>query len=148
MSLPTWRKRKFLKELVAEQRNRCALCGLPFTEQRPATLDHIIPKSAKPIGLHRRNNLQAAHESCNGIRSSMPLEEFRRAVELGLIILPDADGNRPSKRLSKRARRGLARLRADIAFDAAVWRGESRTETRAGHRARLRAEVDRLLGSD
>jgi hypothetical protein len=144
------KRRRATAILAAAQDNRCALCGHAFTPDRPATIDHIVPCSEGPRFLNNLSNLQAAHALCNHIRSNMPLDEFRRAVADGRIELPDADGYR--NRPSRRARRGLARLRAEIAFDvtnpSSVWRGNPRNESKPERNARLRDEVDAALRSE
>lgn len=48
---------------VKFQGGRCAMCDEPFGEDRPATLDHIIPLSDG--GLHSYENTQALCRACH-----------------------------------------------------------------------------------
>ncbi len=81
------RRRDLLSVCVAAQGNLCALCGHPFTDGNPATLDHI--KALAVGGDHSRQNLQAAHAPCNVMKGRMSMWSFRRAVANGRIRLPD-----------------------------------------------------------
>jgi hypothetical protein len=54
----------------------CHVCHLPFTDNRPPTIDHFIERSKG--GNSKLNNLKLAHESCNNMRSNKP----ERATEL------------------------------------------------------------------
>ena len=49
--------------LLKQQKNNCAICGKPFTESNPYTIDHIFPLSKG--GELVIENIQLAHRSCN-----------------------------------------------------------------------------------
>jgi len=46
----------------------CHWCGLEFTEDDPATADHLIPKARG--GTNDESNLVPAHRSCNSRRAA------------------------------------------------------------------------------
>ena len=48
---------------VERQGNRCLWCGADFTEEAPATLDHILPRSYG--GTNDPANLRLLHPPCN-----------------------------------------------------------------------------------
>lgn len=58
------RRRKTI--LIAQQKNRCALCGELFDDFRDVEVDHILPRG---MGGGRRDdswgNIQAVHARCN-----------------------------------------------------------------------------------
>jgi hypothetical protein len=61
----------------------CFYCPHPFTEERPATIEHILALALG--GSHHIGNLALAHAECNLMAGSMPvmekirLREFNRA---------------------------------------------------------------------
>ena len=61
------------KQVLAEE-EVCALCGGEPTEADPLRVDHIVPLAQG--GENRRDNLRAAHQSCNTRRPRGP----RRAL--------------------------------------------------------------------
>lgn len=52
----------FRKRVLAEE-DCCWLCGAPGTEDDPLQADHVVPLSMG--GRRTRDNLRAAHRSCN-----------------------------------------------------------------------------------
>lgn len=52
----------------------CWLCGQPGTAADPLTADHIIPRAHG--GIDHRDNMRAAHASCNKKRSTHTPEKI------------------------------------------------------------------------
>jgi len=52
-----------IRELLVQQKHCCAICGNPFTETAPPTIDHKIPRTKG--GGDEFTNLQLAHHICN-----------------------------------------------------------------------------------
>lgn len=50
------------------QRNRCAICGQPFSKNRPPSRDHVLAISLG--GYDGRGNLLLAHTKCNGLKGN------------------------------------------------------------------------------
>lgn len=57
LSLKDW------EDIIQEQKNRCNMCNLLFTEEAEPTQDHIHPVSKG--GHHTKDNIQALCLSCN-----------------------------------------------------------------------------------
>lgn len=55
--------------------NKCFYCGVEFTAQDPATMEHIVPLSRG--GSHTKSNITAACGGCNSSKGSKTLEEYR-----------------------------------------------------------------------
>jgi 5-methylcytosine-specific restriction endonuclease McrA len=53
-------------EILQQHKHRCHYCREPFTEESPATIDHVIPLSKS--GLHVKENLVPACRSCNSTK--------------------------------------------------------------------------------
>jgi 5-methylcytosine-specific restriction endonuclease McrA len=67
--------------------DRCWLCHDKFTAQRPATIDHAIPKGRG--GTNHLSNLRLAHASCNrdrGMIVKTPPKAYQ--VRLAKLSLP------------------------------------------------------------
>jgi len=60
--------------LARRQSNRCALCGKPFTDSNPPTIDHRTPRTRG--GSDDRRNLQATHKRCNQAKGNRTMEEW------------------------------------------------------------------------
>lgn len=60
--------KRIRQEKAAYQDNKCFWCGDPFTEESPATADHVIELSRGGEFLNPRN-IVAACQFCNGTRS-------------------------------------------------------------------------------
>lgn len=61
---------------VHEQGGRCIYCARPFTEDRPATLEHIVPVSKG--GGDWKSNVAASCLPCNRERRNGSHEAFMR----------------------------------------------------------------------
>jgi 5-methylcytosine-specific restriction endonuclease McrA len=60
--------RNLAKRIIAAS-SHCGICGQPFTNPAdPPVVDHRIPRARG--GTDDPSNLQAAHKSCNGRKSS------------------------------------------------------------------------------
>ena len=60
--------RDLAKRIIAAS-SGCGICGQPFTDPTdPPVVDHIVPRAYG--GSDDPANLQAAHKSCNGRKSS------------------------------------------------------------------------------
>ncbi len=66
-------RRKHIKRLQASLTpdSRCWICGTPFTEEWPATADHLVPESLG--GTYNVTNLAPAHAVCNTLRANRPV---------------------------------------------------------------------------
>lgn len=53
-------------EIIEQHKNRCHYCRRPFTEDLPATIDHVIPLTKG--GLHVKENIVPACRSCNSTK--------------------------------------------------------------------------------
>lgn len=71
--------RQMRNALVANQKNICALCFLPFYDFDPPTIDHCIPLGRG--GVDDYLNMQAAHLSCNQLRGDMLMERWFASVK-------------------------------------------------------------------
>ena len=61
--------------LVSLQGGVCVYCDQPFTDERPPTIDHVIPISRG--GMNDDSNVVAACRSCNSSKGSRTAEEFQ-----------------------------------------------------------------------
>lgn len=61
--------RRLARQVLAEEKH-CHLCGQPARPGDPLTADHIIPRAHG--GPTTRDNLRAAHASCNARRGARP----------------------------------------------------------------------------
>jgi 5-methylcytosine-specific restriction endonuclease McrA len=77
-------KAKRREYLAARQQNICPYCGGKFTEKRPATTEHVVPRSKG--GVNTLLNVIAVHESCNGKRNSAPIPEHIRPRVREIIL--------------------------------------------------------------
>ena len=68
------RPRKRLARIVLEEEHLCWLCGFPARPHDPLTLDHVLPVALG--GTTTRDNVRAAHRSCNS----------RRGARLGAVL--------------------------------------------------------------
>lgn len=84
----------------------CFYCGEGFSVSRPATLEHLIPRSlggTKEIG-----NLALAHEKCNSIRGNAPLVAALRVFDTFKVRSQRSKALHPYKEMAN----DLARKRA------------------------------------
>lgn len=62
-----------LRSVLDRDGNDCFYCGRPFTEGKPATLEHLVP--VVHGGTNHLSNLAAAHEDCNEEAHHLPVVE-------------------------------------------------------------------------
>jgi len=77
---------------------QCAYCRKQFSEERPPTRDHVIPKAE---GGRFGDGFVISCQSCNGARGKAPHEEYMKAVEAEweAAIREDRQYRRPKWRL-------------------------------------------------
>jgi 5-methylcytosine-specific restriction endonuclease McrA len=67
--------KKLLKRKIVEQKNKCGICGEPFTDIHDVVPDH---RRSRGMGSARRDdhpdNIQAAHRRCNLEKGSKRME--------------------------------------------------------------------------
>lgn len=63
--------------------NRCCYCSQPFTEERPATLDHVVPLARQ--GNHQPSNLVPCCFTCNCSKSDKLLSEWREGKHVSVV---------------------------------------------------------------
>lgn len=75
-------QRRWLRNKIRDQHNRCAICGVlmaPLCENREMptspTLDHVIPLSKG--GRDHWENVQAAHRSCNQAKGNALSDDIK-----------------------------------------------------------------------
>lgn len=103
--------------LLARDGNTCWCCGLPFSETRPSSFEHLIPESMG--GRMTLDNLVLAHETCNALlgagrlHEKFAVRERTRAACAALLEPPPRPVSRRErlrlKREKKRQRRAVAR---------------------------------------
>lgn len=71
------RTQRLTTALLARDGNSCHVCGVPFDERHPPTLDHI--QELRYGGRTHLDNLKLAHRGCNNLRSNSPerMDELR-----------------------------------------------------------------------
>ncbi len=92
-------------DILAEQQNKCAYCGREFSNQLPATQDHIVPV-CQGGGL-TRSNVRAACRPCN---SSKGDREAPSRFHLHLYAPP-------SERLRMAAKKDMRATKRDMVND-------------------------------
>ena len=76
------RTRRIVAALIERDGDLCAYCRQPFDEERPATVDHVVPRSRG--GSNELDNLVAACRPCNQAKGAMSAVAFRGLLELAL----------------------------------------------------------------
>ncbi|AXH66607.1 hypothetical protein CTU88_45255 [Streptomyces sp. JV178] len=69
-------RKEIVKALLVRDGNLCSHpdCGLPFTKEKPATIDHWLPLSAG--GTWELTNLVLMHQKCNAAKGDkIPLDD-------------------------------------------------------------------------
>jgi len=76
------RGRGYLQHAIRKRDgDRCFYCPHPFTDERPATIEHILAIALG--GSHNLGNLALAHQDCNLMAGSMSVMEKIRLREYG-----------------------------------------------------------------
>lgn len=74
-------------DLLAKNGRRCYICGRMIPEDRPLTLDHIIPKSNQ--GTDTELNCGLCCSSCNREKKDMSVLEFVSFLREKLVTEPE-----------------------------------------------------------
>lgn len=68
-----------MRFLGKKSNGRCWYCGTHFTAKQRPTRDHLVPRSKGGLTVGR--NLVLACTGCNGAKSDMSLETYRRHIQ-------------------------------------------------------------------
>ncbi|MCB1447069.1 MAG: HNH endonuclease [Rhizobiaceae bacterium] len=74
------RKQRRVARIGSRQGNRCIYCGQKFSPARPATLEHLLPRSKG--GKADRDNIAVSCRECNNDKASLTHEEYIHALSL------------------------------------------------------------------
>lgn len=70
--------RNLRKEIEVESKRICYICGTVIPEDKPITLDHVIPKSEG--GPDSKSNIKCACKRCNDDKKNRTIQEYVKHI--------------------------------------------------------------------
>ena len=89
------RRKKLAQQAAEDQKGHCIYCNAAFTEKRPPTFEHIVPKSKG--GLDVASNCAASCFRCNQERGTANHDAFRRYKQRGSLPPDEQQIDLPSE---------------------------------------------------